>query len=288
MGVLSGEFDLLNEPFEDSILEIESLAVQKIIDIQGLQQVWHVWNEGASEKLVLLHGGSGSWTHWIHNIKALSQHREVWALDIPGFGDSDLPPNAVDVDDLVPFVIQGLSKVVQQQAVDVVGFSFGGLLAGYIAAKDASLIKKLILVGVPALGLTGKPLPLRGIRPEMVEDEITEIYRHNLEVMMISNKQKIDTQTLELQKKNIARDRLKRRRIARGDILLELQNDWKCPVYAVWGELDALYKEKIHLVKDKFANCNLRDFKVIPDAGHWVQYEQANEFNIHLLNILDQ
>ena len=288
MGVLSGEFDLLNEPFEDSILEIESLAVQKIIDIQGLQQVWHVWNEGASEKLVLLHGGSGSWTHWIHNIKALSQHREVWALDIPGFGDSELPPNAVDVDDLVPFVIQGLSKVVQQQAVDVVGFSFGGLLAGYIAAKDASLIKKLILVGVPALGLTGKPLPLRGIRPEMVEDEITEIYRHNLEVMMISNKQKIDTQTLELQKKNIARDRLKRRRIARGDILLELQNDWKCPVYAVWGELDALYKEKIHLVKDKFANCNLRDFKVIPDAGHWVQYEQANEFNIHLLNILDQ
>ena len=288
MGVLSGEFDLLNEPFEDSILEIESLAVQKIIDIQGLQQVWHVWNEGASEKLVLLHGGSGSWTHWIHNIKALSQHREVWALDIPGFGDSDLPPNAVDVDDLVPFVIQGLSKVVQQQAVDVVGFSFGGLLAGYIAAKDASLIKKLILVGVPALGLTGKPLPLRGIRPEMVEDEITEIYRHNLEVMMISNKQKIDTQTLELQKKNIARDRLKRRRIARGDILLELQNDWKCPVYAVWGELDALYKEKIHLLKDKFANCNLRDFKVIPAAGHWVQYEQANEFNIHLLNILDQ
>ena len=279
---------MLNEPFEDSILEIESLAVQKIIDIQGLQQVWHVWNEGASEKLVLLHGGSGSWTHWIHNIKALSQHREVWALDIPGFGDSELPPNAVDVDDLVPFVIQGLSKVVQQQAVDVVGFSFGGLLAGYIAAKDASLIKKLILVGVPALGLTGKPLPLRGIRPEMVEDEITEIYRHNLEVMMISNKQKIDTQTLELQKKNIARDRLKRRRIARGDILLELQNDWKCPVYAVWGELDALYKEKIHLVKDKFANCNLRDFKVIPDAGHWVQYEQANEFNIHLLNILDQ
>jgi len=288
VGVLSGEFDLLNEPFEDSILEIESLAVQKIIDIQGLQQVWHVWNEGASEKLVLLHGGSGSWTHWIHNIKALSQHREVWALDIPGFGDSELPPNAVDVDDLVPFVIQGLIKVVQQQAVDVVGFSFGGLLAGYIAAKNASLIKKLILVGVPALGLTGKPLPLRGIRPEMVEDEITEIYRHNLEVMMISNKQKIDTQTLELQKKNIARDRLKRRRIARGDILLELQNDWKCPVYAVWGELDALYKEKIHLVKDKFANCNLRDFKVIPDAGHWVQYEQANEFNIHLLNILDQ
>ena len=279
---------MLNEPFEDSILEIESLAVQKIIDIQGLQQVWHVWNEGASEKLVLLHGGSGSWTHWIHNIKALSQHREVWALDIPGFGDSELPPNAVDVDDLVPFVIQGLSKVVQQQAVDVVGFSFGGLLAGYIAAKDASLIKKLILVGVPALGLTGKPLPLRGIRPEMVEDEITEIYRHNLEVMMISNKQKIDTQTLELQKKNIARDRLKRRRIARGDILLELQNDWKCPVYAVWGELDALYKEKIHLVKDKFENCNFRDFKVIPDAGHWVQYEQANEFNIHLLNILDQ
>ena len=34
--------------------------------------VWRVW--GAGEPLVLFHGGSGSWTHWIRNIPELSRY----------------------------------------------------------------------------------------------------------------------------------------------------------------------------------------------------------------------
>ena len=85
--------------------------------------VWHVWraSEGAQgllhgtaraieqepvsdssvvrEPLVLLHGGSGSWTHWVKNVLHLSQTRDVWGLDLPGFGDSTLPPDVRDADD---------------------------------------------------------------------------------------------------------------------------------------------------------------------------------------------
>ena len=52
--------------------------------------VWRVW--GAGEPLVLFHGGSGSWTHWIRNIPELSRHYELWVADIPGLGDSAMPP----------------------------------------------------------------------------------------------------------------------------------------------------------------------------------------------------
>ena len=52
--------------------------------------VWRVWGEG--EPLVLFHGGSGSWTHWIRNIPGLSRHYELWVADIPGLGDSAMPP----------------------------------------------------------------------------------------------------------------------------------------------------------------------------------------------------
>ena len=49
--------------------------------------VWRVW--GSGEPLVLFHGGSGSWTHWIRNIPELSRHYELWVPDIPGLGEFD-------------------------------------------------------------------------------------------------------------------------------------------------------------------------------------------------------
>ena len=52
--------------------------------------VWRVW--GAGEPLLLLHGGSGSWRHWVRNIEPLSRHFELWVPDIPGLGDSAMPP----------------------------------------------------------------------------------------------------------------------------------------------------------------------------------------------------
>ena len=59
--------------------------------------VWHRWGEGAP--LVLLHGGSGSWTHWLRNIAPLvAAGHQVLAPDLPGFGDSDPPPEGHDAD----------------------------------------------------------------------------------------------------------------------------------------------------------------------------------------------
>jgi len=286
--------NVMHTSLNDSISEIERLSQRIELSVKGAKQVWHVWGKGAQKsdkpaqaKVVLLHGGSGSWTHWLRNIRALSNTHEVWALDIPGFGDSDLPPNAIDVDDLVPYVVEGLEQVAQNTALDVVGFSFGGLLAGFIAAHKPALINKLILVGVPALGLTSRPLVLKGLRADMSESEVKDVHRHNLKVMMLADEGMIDEATLELQQMNIKRDRLKRRRIARGDVLLELQKQWSSPVYAIWGQLDALYINQIDEVKGKFKSCDLRSFQTIPGAGHWVQYEQPELFNSCLKTILN-
>ena len=60
--------------------------------------VWHRWGAHDSADrgapVVLLHGGSGSWTHWVRNIAALAQAgHSVWVPDLPGFGDSSPPPD---------------------------------------------------------------------------------------------------------------------------------------------------------------------------------------------------
>ena len=53
--------------------------------------VWRVW--GSGEPLILFHGGSGSWTHWIRNIPELSRHYELWVADIPGLGTRRCHPS---------------------------------------------------------------------------------------------------------------------------------------------------------------------------------------------------
>ena len=71
--------------------------------------VWRVW--GAGEPLVLFHGGSGSWTHWIRNIPELSRHYELWVADIPGLGDSAMPPKPWVPATIADVVVAGLGEL---------------------------------------------------------------------------------------------------------------------------------------------------------------------------------
>ena len=242
------------------------------------QAIWHVWSAGQNKpRLVLLHGGSGSWTHWVRNVLHLAKRHEVWALDIPGFGDSDLPPNACDADDLVPHVEEIFQQAFADDALTLMGFSFGGMLAGLIAAQYMHRVRKLILIGVPGLGLFGRALPMRGMREDMSDAEQREVHRHNLRVMMLSARATIDDDLLNMQQANVARDRLRRRRIARTDVLARAQTKWQCEVHGIWGEQDALYADTLTQVPQVLHR--LQSFHCIPGAGHWVQYEASEAFH---------
>jgi 2-hydroxy-6-oxonona-2,4-dienedioate hydrolase len=242
--------------------------------------VWHVWRTRrttAAKPCVLFHGGSGSWTHWVNNVLALSQEREVWALDMPGFGDSDLPAGVKDADDLVPYVAQILTETFHKTPVDVVGFSFGGMTAGLMAAQHPNLVSNLILVGVPGLGLMVENLPMRGMLDSMTDAQRRAVHRHNLNAMMLSNAACVTEDLIDLQMNNVDRDRMRRRRIARTDVLAKVQTQWQCPVHGIWGGADALYVKTLARVPEVLHT--LSSFKVIPDAGHWVQFENPEAFH---------
>jgi 2-hydroxy-6-oxonona-2,4-dienedioate hydrolase len=258
------------------------------------EAVWHVWGArsgqlsmcDAEHPLVLLHGGSGSWTHWVRNVEHIAQYRPVWALDLPGFGDSTLPEGVSDADDLVPYIADILIQTFKGHAVDVMGFSFGGMTGGLLAAQRPALIRELVLIGVPGLGLFGRALPMRGMQPNMDENAQRAVHRHNLNVMMLKHAESVTEEVIDLQQANVARDRMRRRRIARTDILVQLQTRWACPVHGVWGGEDALYKDTLMQVPNVL-NC-LKSFTVVPDAGHWVMFEQPEAFHAVIDPILNR
>ena len=264
----------------DPVLKALQTRAERIdVVVNGVQQTWHVWNRSHTKPLVLLHGGSGSWTHWVRNIDALSEDHAVWAMDLPGMGDSALPPEAKDADDIAPWVAQGMAQLLGGQAIPVMGFSFGGLTASFVAARHPERVSRLLLVGVPGLGLFGDTLPLRGFLPDMDQSQRNAVHHHNLMSIMLAHEASLIDQTLEIQERNVVRDRLRRRRIARSTVMMDLQTQWRCPVHALWGALDALYLENLSSAPERLNQCDLRDLTLLPDTGHWANYENAKAFN---------
>lgn len=252
------------------------------------EMVWRTW--GAGEPVVLLHGGAGSWTHWVRNIGALvAARRSVWLPDLPGFGESAAVAGARDADALPGPVEAALHDVVGDAACDLVGFSFGAMVATLIAAQHPVRVRRLVLVGAPALGIPPvEPLHLRSPRRLESKAERDAAHRHNLDVLMLHEAASIDDLSVALQAANADRDRMKRRRLSRTDLLLRALPDVRCPIFGIWGEHDALYRSRTALIEPalRAAAGDFRWLRFIERAGHWVQFERSDAFDLALAEAL--
>ncbi|MCC2634683.1 MAG: alpha/beta hydrolase, partial [Ramlibacter sp.] len=199
-------------------LRVRALATRHTTDGGEGDVVWHAWGRG--QPLVLLHGGSGSWTHWIRNVEALAAAgRHVLVPDLPGFGDSARPSDGQDADAVAPVVGRGIRQLVGDAPVDVAGFSFGGLVAALMAAADPQRVRRLVLLGAPGLGLRDKRLPLTSWRTLQDPAARMAAHRGNLAALMLHKPEAIDDLAVALQAANVPRDRMHRRRLAMTDIL---------------------------------------------------------------------
>jgi 2-hydroxy-6-oxonona-2,4-dienedioate hydrolase len=256
--------------------------------------VWHTWGQATRRPgqapLVLLHGGSGSWMHWLRNIPALAASgRWVLVPDLPGFGDSAAPLRGTDADVLPEPVEQGLAMLLGDSACDLVGFSFGGMVAGFLAQRFPARVARLVLVGAPGLGVAREQaLRLRAWRHITDAGERDVIHRHNLAVLMLYREEAITELALRLHIANVLRDRMKGRSLARTDALAKALAGVHCPVRAIYGREDALYRGTLDALQAALARAvDFRGLALIDDAGHWVQFERAGAFDEALLAALD-
>jgi pimeloyl-ACP methyl ester carboxylesterase len=242
--------------------------------------VWHVWGNGPP--VVLLHGGSGSWTHWARNIDVLvDSGRQVLVPDLPGFGDSASPPVGHDADALPPWLEVGLHQLLGGQPVDLVGFSFGGLVAGLVAARRRQPGQRQVLVGAPARDdQPNGRIVLRAWQAEPPGPAREAVHRHNLERLMLANPSSVDALALRIHDDNLQRDRMRQRRLQATDLLLRTLPTISCPVAGIWGAEDALYRGRPDVVEHALGQApSFESLLFIPHAGHWVQYENAPAFN---------
>ena len=288
--------DLARLPMPETALRLERAAkVHRTVADDGSgsasEVVWHVWGDlnARDLPLVLFHGGSGSWMHWLRNIDDLvAAGRQVWAVDLPGFGDSPAPAFGGDANALVEPLYASLRELFGLQQVDLVGFSFGGLTAGLLTAAHPEIARQLVLVGAPAMGVVPEPqYQLKAWRHLPPEGQL-EVHRFNLAELMIHDASLIDDDAMAVHVNNVIRDRMQRRRLARTDILAQSLVRVACPVHAIYGAKDALYKTWITALEGAYTKAapTFRGIELIADGGHWVQFERPALFRNALLAAL--
>jgi 2-hydroxy-6-oxonona-2,4-dienedioate hydrolase len=250
--------------------------------------VWHIWGEG--QPVVLLHGGSGSWTHWLRNIEPLvASGRQVLVPDMPGFGESALWPGGMDASALPEPIAAGLQGLLGVAPCELVGFSFGGMVAGFLAQRYPERVKRLVEVGAPGMGLWAGRNTLNLSPWRHLPDEAArrEVHRRNLGILMLHDTAAITEDTISLQLHNVERDRTKGRSQARTDALLLALRQLSIPVSAIYGSHDVLYRERMPELRALFESLpTASGFMEVDGAGHWVQYERADAFNAALLSVL--
>lgn len=248
--------------------------------------VWRCWGPPSARPVLLLHGGSGSWTHWIRNIPTLlAEGHQVWAPDLPGFGDSASLPEGSDADAIVPHLLAGLRALPVQAPWEVVAFSFGSLVACLLASAHPDMVSRLLLVGLPILPLaSGRGVRLAPVGAAATPAERAAAHRANLEAIMLHRADSIDDDTVALQAANAARDRMRTRRLVTTDVCLKALLSLSCPFACIWGQEDVLYRGRWDQVRAAcLGNTRCTGLHLVPDAGHWVQYEAADEFNRRML-----
>jgi 4,5:9,10-diseco-3-hydroxy-5,9,17-trioxoandrosta-1(10),2-diene-4-oate hydrolase len=100
--------------------------------------------KGSGPPVLLLHGIASSLYTWKDVLPALAAHHDVIAMDLPGFGDSAIPPQASG--DRVARSVVGLMDRLVLARVSIVGNSLGGAIAVVIAARRPDRVDRIVLL----------------------------------------------------------------------------------------------------------------------------------------------
>jgi len=244
--------------------------------------VWHGWGVRHTGRppLVLLHGGSGSWTHWIKVIPALAQSTAVWAADLPGLGDSAMPHAPLTPATSGHVVATGARMLLPDGLpFHLLGFSFGAHVGTFAAAELGKQLATFTVCGCAALGIPHNRLEFDRERSTMTQAESDAVHRTNLGKLMIADPSRIDDLAVYVQAENIRRARFKSRAFAGTGEIADNLGRVAAPLRAIWGAGDVLATPSVEARYDilRRHHPELRT-RTIADAGHWVAYEQPTAF----------
>jgi pimeloyl-ACP methyl ester carboxylesterase len=100
--------------------------------------------------LLFLHGWSSSWQMFLLNIAAFMDTHRCLALDLPGFGASEMPAEPISIHGYAK-TVDAMCDALGVECVSVVGNSMGGFIGAELALSFDTRVDRLVLVSAAGL-----------------------------------------------------------------------------------------------------------------------------------------
>ena len=243
---------------------------------------------------VLIHGFTGNLNNWLFNHEALAEDRAVYALDLPGHGQSSKDVGDGSLEVLVE-VVQAWLDAVELPAAHFVGHSLGGAIVLALAARHPDRVLSSTLIAGAGLG------------PEINHEYIGGVLAADRRKQLKPHLEKLFADPSQVTRQ-VVDDVLKFKRVdgvasALGAIAASFVSDGKqawrlddqvrqlsAPLMVLWGAQDHIlpvsHAETLaHSADDEGRVKSIR-VNIIKDAGHMVQMEAAGEVNRMLTKFL--
>jgi pimeloyl-ACP methyl ester carboxylesterase len=118
--------------------------------------------------VIFIHGLSGCWQNWLENIPFFARERRVIAVDLPGFGQSEMPVDEISISGYAA-TIDALMEELDIPTAQIVGNSMGGFIGAELAINHPERVERLVLVAAAGLSV------------EYIRTERTRGLRHQAE-----------------------------------------------------------------------------------------------------------
>lgn len=111
----------------------------------GGRRVRHVEIGAGTFGFICVHGMGGCWQHFSQTLPSLARHGRAIALDLPGFGESQMPAERITLE-LFADTAATLARDLGLERVVFVGHSMGGPIALRFATRHPQLTASLIML----------------------------------------------------------------------------------------------------------------------------------------------
>ena len=249
--------------------------------------LWYECN-GNGHPIVFLHAFAVTGAMWFPQVPMLSTAGyKVVCVDLRGHGLSSAPPGPYSITDLA-LDVHNLIQMLNLGKVCLVGLSTGGRVATRLALDYPDDLSELVLVSTnsePALEIKGELTELSKIAlAGNVLDAVQKFYSKHYQRLAQVSPELVDKLIKGWRGKNGDGFAGVATAISEMDSVTSRVSKIKVPTLAIAGELDPPCHPYLAWYEREIENC--KGF-IMPGSGHFMNVEQPESFNLHMLDFLD-
>lgn len=246
-----------------------------IANIEGIDINYII--EGKGKNVLVLHGWGANIDTILPIVNILKEDFKVFAIDLPGFGKSQIPKEVFDSKDYAR-IVKGFIDKMKIDKVTLIGHSFGGKISILLGAYYPELIEKIVLIDSAGL------IPKRTLKYYLKVYSfkvLRSIYKSIF--FWQDNKNRMERFYKRFGSTDYKNaDGIMRRILVKvvNENLRPMLKNIQCPTLLIWGDEDKdtpLYMGKI--MENEIDDSGL---VVLKGAGHYSYLDDFNKFAIVL------